>query len=545
MEAQALEGLEDLAGGERGRRSRRLRPLLLYPGRGAPAVLGGEGRGDRDCQRKSHDDAALACHVPLLGAKGASVKPPGDVSAGSPSLASSRAGAYGPPPCRSAASCVPAVRSPPPSRRAWWCVSRASCAIRSCIPTGPRTWSWRARCCAGRSWRCSAGTTRRSIPPPWPGSRRPGSASSWPGRATALLAGLAALPLLHVLVRRCAGERAADAAVLVAAVHPALVKASAQVLPETLAGALLLAWLVARRAGVAGALAGGAYLARPEGVLLLPLGLWRLRRARLGALVLYAGAAVAVMAPALVALRAETGHWQLSPREARVALLTGVPGATTLAEAALTNPAALLARMAEGVARQLLYDATALGPLLVIPFALGLGTAPGTRGPLAVAAWFTALPLALNPSPRYAVPLVPLLLPATAAGLLALGERLGRHARLATAALGSALVVQALWVSHPLAAACSREVSRLVLGRYGPGQALVPVDGRFAYGAHGRALVPPTTDPEAALALARRSGARLWLTRPAWIRPPWTPPADARAVARPCGGTFVLFEVGG
>jgi len=100
-------------------------------------------------------------------------------------------------------------------------------------------------------------------------------------------------------------------------------------------------------------------------------------------------------------------------------------------------------------------------------------------------------------------------------------------------------------VSHPFDAACSREVSRVVLERYGPGQALVAVDGRFAYGARGRALVPPTTDPADALALARRSGARLWLTRPAWIRPPWTPPADARAVARPCGGTFVLFELGG
>src|SRR5207302_1644268 len=91
------------------------------------------------------------------------------------------------------------------------------------------------------------------------------------------------------------------------------------------------------------------------------------------------------------------------------------------------------------------------------------------------------------------------------------------------AALGVALVVQALWVSHPLDAACSREVSRLVLERYGPGQALVAVDGRFAYGARGRALVPPTTDPEDALALARRRGARLWLTPPAWVRPPWTP----------------------
>src|SRR3989441_1133581 len=327
------------------------------------------------------------------------------------------------------------------------------------------------------------------------------------GRATALLAGLAALPLLYALVRRCAGERAADAAVLVAAVHPALVKASAQVLPETLAGALLLAWLVVRRAGVAGALAGAAYLARPEGVLLLPLGLWRFRRARLRALVLYAGAAVAVMAPALIALRAETGHWQLSPREARVALLSGVPGATTLAEAALRNPAALLARMAEGMARQVLYDTTELGPLLVIPFVLGVVAARETRRPLVVAAWFTALPLALNPGPRYAVPLVPLLLPATAAGLLALGERLGRHARVATAALGAALVVQALWVSHPFDAACSREVSRLVLERYGPGQALVAIGGRLAYRARRRALGPPTPGPDEALAPARRGEA--------------------------------------
>src|SRR5207247_10211560 len=101
------------------------------------------------------------------------------------------------------------------------------------------------------------------------------------GRATALLAGLAALPLVHALVRRLAGERAADAAVLLAAVHPALVKSSAQVLPETLAGALLLAWLVAGPAGVAGALAGAAYLARPEGGLLLPTGFWRAARSGL------------------------------------------------------------------------------------------------------------------------------------------------------------------------------------------------------------------------------------------------------------------------
>jgi hypothetical protein len=251
------------------------------------------------------------------------------------------------------------------------------------------------------------------------------------------------------------------------------------------------------------------------------------------------------MAPALHALRAASGHWQLSPREARIAGLSGVPGATTLVAAALRAPGALLARMAVGVARQALYDVKAVGPLCLIPFAVGLGTARAGRWPLAVAAWFTALPLALNPSPRYAVPLVPLFLPWMGAGLVALGVRLGRLARPAGAALGIALVGQALWMSHPFDRACSREVSGLVLERYGPGQALVAIDGRFAYGAHGRALVPATTDPDAALGLARRSGARLWLTRPAWIPRSWTPPAGARVVAKPCGGTFVLFELGG
>src|SRR5262245_27604752 len=132
------------------------------------------------------------------------------------------------------------------------------------------------------------------------------------GRLTALAAGLAALPLLHVLVRRLVDERTANVAVLVAAVHPALVKASVQVLPETLAGALLVAWLVARRASVSGALAGGVYLARPEGALLVPLGLWRLRRERALKLASYAGAALLVITPVLLALRMESGQWQLS-----------------------------------------------------------------------------------------------------------------------------------------------------------------------------------------------------------------------------------------
>ena len=180
-----------------------------------------------------------------------------------------------------------------------------------------------------------------------------------------------------------------------------------------------------------------------------------------------------------------------------------------------------------------------------MPFAFGLFGGP-PRGeqawPLLVAGAFTALPLAINPSPRYAVPLVPLLLPTTAAGLLALGARLGRSAPLAAATLGVGLTAQALWLSHPFDRACWEEVRSLLRTRYGADHALVAVDGRFAYGAGWEAVVPDTTDPDDALALARRTGTRLWMTRPSWIRG-WHVPTQAKPATRPCGGTFVLFEL--
>src|SRR5439155_1052297 len=266
MEAQAPEGLEDLAGGGRRRRSRRLRPPLLHPGRGAPAVLGGEGRGDRDRQRKSHDDAALACHVPLVGAKGASVKPP---------RARER---------RVSIACLLACRR------------------------------------------------LRSAPMPLGGKLRPGGPL-----AAALAAGLV------VRVARLLRDP------LMHPDGPAYLE---------LARALLRGKVLA----VLGGYYSPLYPAAVAGLAATGLRL-----------------ELAGRATALLALRAETGHWQLSPREARLALLTGVPGATTLAEAALRNPAALLARMAEGVARQVLYDATALGPLCAIPFLLGVGAARETR----------------------------------------------------------------------------------------------------------------------------------------------------------------------
>jgi hypothetical protein len=323
------------------------------------------------------------------------------------------------------------------------------------------------------------------------------------------------------------------------------------VLPETLAGALLLGWLVAvmrarSAAGdaAAGALAGAAYLARPEAVLLVPIGLvWEARRRRPLALAAYVAAAGIVMLPALLALHARSGRWQLTPREARIAARLG-PEAGSLLEAARVDPAGLARTFVTGAARQVVYDAKALG-VLVVPFIVGAGVTPLAGPavlPLATAAAFTALPLALNPSPRYAVPLVPLLVPWVSTGLLRLGAALGPWARPAAGILAVGLVAQGLWVSHPFDQRCWQEVSGLLRERY-PGEPLVAVDGRFAYGAGARPLVPRSTRPDEALALAKRRGGRLWLTRPAWIGGRWQPPSEVREVARPCGGTFVLFEL--
>jgi len=104
------------------------------------------------------------------------------------------------------------------------------------------------------------------------------------------------------------------------------------------------------------------------------------------------------------------------------------------------------------------------------------------------------------------------------------------------------LTTQALLLSHPFDRACWEEVRSLLRTRYGADHALVAVDGRFAYGAGWEAVVPDTTGPDHALALARRTGTRLWMTRPSWIRG-WHVPTQAKPAARPCGGTFVLFEL--
>jgi 4-amino-4-deoxy-L-arabinose transferase-like glycosyltransferase len=371
------------------------------------------------------------------------------------------------------------------------------------------------------------------------------------GRLMATIAGVLALPLLFVIARRLAGDTVAAATVLVAAVQPTLVKSAAQVLPETLAGALLLAWAAvlmdAHGVGtiaLAGVLAGAVYLARPEGVLLLVIGAgWlAIRRRPLATIAVYVLAAVLLIAPAVLALHERTGTWQISRREAKVNLEAGAVDDVTLVDALRHHPTALVRYWGVGVAEQTWDTVVALGVVLALPFAVGLWTLP-LAWPLAVAALFVAGPLALNPSPRYAVTILPLLLPWAGAGVLALADRRGRGAVAVVALATIALAVQGVWPTKQFDEQCSRDVRELLLSRYGPGQSLVAKDGRFAYVAQGKALVPKTTQPNEALTMARERGARLWLTRPQWLGKQFAAPPDVHEVARPCRGVFILYEL--
>src|SRR5207248_8752622 len=167
-------------------------------------------------------EAALAGHVPLLGAKGASVKPP---------RARER---------RVSIACLLACRrlrsapmplggklrpgSPLAVALAAGLVVRVARLLRDPLmhPDGPAYLGLASGLLHGKVLAVLGGYYSPLYPAAVAGLAASGLRLELAGRATALLAGLAALPLVHALVRRLAGERAADAAVLLAAVHPAL-----------------------------------------------------------------------------------------------------------------------------------------------------------------------------------------------------------------------------------------------------------------------------------------------------------------------------------
>jgi 4-amino-4-deoxy-L-arabinose transferase-like glycosyltransferase len=154
------------------------------------------------------------------------------------------------------------------------------------------------------------------------------------GTAVSVILGAAAVvPLFH-LVRSVFSRPAGVLAALIYAFHPILIDVQSDVMTEGaflffLFGSMWLTWKVMEepalaRGAVLGAAAAAAFLTRPEGMLAVVLAVaWPAveairRRTSLGLRVGGLGLTVAVAAlllfPYLVWVKAERGHWALSPK---------------------------------------------------------------------------------------------------------------------------------------------------------------------------------------------------------------------------------------
>jgi len=172
----------------------------------------------------------------------------------------------------------------------------------------------------------------------------PDVAASWEASAVAvsIASGAASVVLLHALLRRMFDPGVALLGAAILAVHPTAVLHASDVQSDGLYLALFLAaalagWvaLAGRRGAIAawaGALAGLAYLVRPEGLgpalvagalaaLRTATGRWRPRELVPFAVCLAAGALL-VVTPYLVVIRVDTGAWQPTKKKS-VARLAG------------------------------------------------------------------------------------------------------------------------------------------------------------------------------------------------------------------------------
>ncbi|MFN8543718.1 MAG: hypothetical protein U0807_05880 [Candidatus Binatia bacterium] len=384
------------------------------------------------------------------------------------------------------------------------------------------------------------------------------------GRAVSYTAGVATVALAGGLGTAILGDGAGIGAAALAAVHPGLVHASAEVLAESLYAALVGLWALLVLPGAAPAtvrLALGGFvgavaaLARAEGIALVPLaalaGAWgaasgaRLRRA----LVPLAAAALVAL-PVVLAVRLDTGTWAVSGKEAPVVLRKYGVAAGGIAALLVHHPGAFLAVYPRALARQIEYDLGATHWVLVVPLALGLAASvPATRRArglvLATLAVFTlGIPI-LAPGKRYVVPLVPLLLPWVTPGLarLAAAARAGglpAAARYGVAgAVVAGLLAQDLWPPQRDEEACYRDVCAFVATRSStPPPAILADDGRIAWVCGTRFALRPRGADKAALGAAARAAAAGLV-----IVPAGTPAGDASGLVRlgtRCSGPLAL-----
>ncbi|HZP40053.1 MAG TPA: glycosyltransferase family 39 protein [Candidatus Binatia bacterium] len=380
-------------------------------------------------------------------------------------------------------------------------------------------------------------------------------------RAVSCVAGVLLVPLVAALATLVLDPAAGVVAAALAAVHPHLVRASTEVLPEALQAAVVAVWALLllgpaaagrARLAAAGVVAALAALVRPEGVVLVPLtaiaatlepGPRRLARAALAL-----AAAAIVLVPLVAVVHARTGIWAIGGKEAVLVARRYRVGATGVAGLVLGHPRAFFATWARFLRAQLEYTLTGIHVLLVVP--LGVGLAASVRGAgerraravVLAAVGLLTLAIAVNPGRRYVVPLLPLVLPWAARGVerlgaAAAGRRLLRPAAVAAAGALIALAVEGLHRHEVDTAACYRVTCAWLVARYGaPLPPLVAGDVRLAYVCGAPFVLEPGGDARAALALARARGARLWVTT---HRP--SPAIDALVpVAERCEGKHHL-----
>src|SRR5262249_39784907 len=151
------------------------------------------------------------------------------------------------------------------------------------------------------------------------------------------------------------------------------------------------------------------------------------RRQRAGRALAALAASIVVLAPLVLAVQRATGEWGISGKEGPlIARMYGV-AAGSVGALVLRYPSTFARVYAGSLVHQLGYTLAAFHPLLLVPIAVGLlrpaGDARVRRARalvLVTVATFVAA-IAINGGRRYAVPLVPLVLPWAAIGLAALG----------------------------------------------------------------------------------------------------------------------------
>jgi hypothetical protein len=386
------------------------------------------------------------------------------------------------------------------------------------------------------------------------------------GRAVSFGAGAATIPVTAVLATAMLGAEAGAAAAVLAAVHPGLVHASAEVLAESLSGLVVALWALLLLGGPprglklvgGGLLAGLAALVRPEGIALVPLtalgaAAGAPRGSRLVRATVPLLAAAAILGPLVLSASRASGGLAITGKETPVVARKYGVAASGVAALVLWHPHAFLRVYPRELARQALLTLGAVHGLLVLPLVAGLAAAPAhaRRARLLALAALAATTLGiptLATGKRYVVPLLPLLLPWVAPGWQRLAARLSASARRTLAALVlGGLALQGVWPPERATETCYRETCAFVAAQFGAPAALVTDDGRLAWLCGARFVpYPPATDAAALSALARTRGANLVIVH-ARRHPPTGPGLALRAER--CAGrrrlAILTVEAGG